>query len=230
MVTWHFCCFRLDVYIAKPSNDAPLVEPPHRPITFPWRGYPNSWMASNGKSYSNGWFGGTPILGTPHICSMLQLFVVTPHWLGITFPPKNHHMLAERQNKPWPPLSAKKPTLWFQVLSEREQEVLPTAGIPPVVSCGPRCSDCWLFVLKDSQDCGSTSLNYLWDRSDKDQLIWQVKPTSGFADRPSNSPFPPCPICLFMIVVSYVFYIFVPYIYIYMYIYITCLYIYKTCI
>jgi hypothetical protein len=45
-------------------------------------------------------------------------------------------MLAERQNKPWPPLSAKKPTLWFQVLAEREQEVLPTAGIPPVVSCG----------------------------------------------------------------------------------------------
>ena len=30
-------------------------------------GYPNSWMVYNGKSYSNWWFGGTPISGNLHI-------------------------------------------------------------------------------------------------------------------------------------------------------------------
>ena len=118
--------------------------------------------------------------------------------------PSEESSYAERQNKPWPPLSAEKATLWWKKSCRSENRKccqLPGSHLwYPVVSCGPRCSDCW-------------------DRSDKDQLIWQVKPASGFADRPSNSPFSPFPICLFMIVVSYVFYIFVPYIYIYMDIY-----------
>ena len=44
-------------------------------------GYPNSWLVCKGKSYWNGWFGGTPILGTPHVDYPFPGARSSPRWL-----------------------------------------------------------------------------------------------------------------------------------------------------
>ena len=43
------------------------------------------WMVDNGKSYWNGWFGGTPILGNLHIHTYIYIYTYTHTHCSISF-------------------------------------------------------------------------------------------------------------------------------------------------
>ena len=45
-------------------------------------GNPQSWMVYNGKSHLSGWFGGTPILGNPHMLIYITCSVFFTHTEG----------------------------------------------------------------------------------------------------------------------------------------------------
>ena len=56
---------RLELSVRMPSEEVSTV-----------MGVPPNWMVYKGKFHENGWFMGSPILGTPHIYNSLYLHIV----------------------------------------------------------------------------------------------------------------------------------------------------------